>query len=49
MAYPEKTERNARIYQLHNSGLSYRKIAAKVKLKSVKSVYRIVARLRAAQ
>lgn len=44
MAYPEKKRRNARIYRLHTSGLSYREIAKKVKLKSVKSVFRIVAR-----
>lgn len=46
MAYPEKVERNERIYYLHVHGCSYRDIAKKADLKSVKNVYRIVARMR---
>jgi Mor family transcriptional regulator len=46
MAYPEKTKRNEKIYYLHLSGLSYRAIRDKVKIKSEKNVYRIVERMR---
>ena len=46
MAYPEKTARNDAIFYQHLSGSSYREILKDSKLKSVKSVYRIVSRLR---
>lgn len=46
MAFPEKTKRNEDIFFLHVNGTSYRDIMRSVKLGSVKSVYRIVARMR---
>lgn len=46
MAYPEKIKRNEKIYYLYLNGKSYREIALAAKLKSKKSVYRIVMRLR---
>lgn len=46
MAYPEKTARNDGIFYKHLTGRSYREILKESKLKSVKSIYRIVSRLR---
>ncbi len=46
MAYPEKVERNERVYYNHLTGASYRTIQKQEKLESVKDIYRIVSRMR---